>query len=63
MREEELKLLQRFFGTVAGQSELTLQDLADEEDLDLDEEAAVRHAGARNSIKFVGQSLILSRFR
>ena len=39
VKEEELPLLQRFFGTLQGQSDLTLQDLADEEDLDLDEEA------------------------
>lgn len=39
MGKETLKQLQCFFGTVAGQSDRTLQDLADEEDLDLDEEA------------------------
>eukprot|EP00435_Cladocopium_sp_Y103_P035132 s2997_g9.t1 len=36
--EETLQQLQSFFGTVAGQSDRTLQDVADEEDLDVDEE-------------------------
>eukprot|EP00438_Fugacium_kawagutii_P015656 Skav229953 [mRNA] locus=scaffold2665:275490:278386:- [translate_table: standard] len=37
-KQEVLQQLQRFFGTVAGQSPRTLQDVADEEDLDVDEE-------------------------
>lgn len=42
--EEMLQQLQSFFGTLAGQSDRTLQDVADEEDLDVDEEVAW-HAG------------------
>ena len=40
--EEMLQQLQSFFGTLAGQSDRTLQDVADEEDLDVDEEVAGR---------------------
>lgn len=49
--QEVLQQLQSFFGTLAGQSDRTLQDVADEEDLDVDEEVA--HGGPKNWVKLL----------
>ncbi|CAJ1398901.1 unnamed protein product [Effrenium voratum] len=39
LQDDASRRLHAFFGTLAGQDRITLQDLAEEEDLDLDEEA------------------------